>query len=167
MVGDNCIGNFICRAQPQKVLESLIHHADFMKPQSLILLFLFAIIALGCMSPDSAMKSFLNQHSSELVARWGPPQQRMPDGQGGEIWIYSEQRQWTTPGQVNTTAYGTANTYGNVYRNPNGASYYGNSSAYGNATTTFTPAQTRGYAAHRSFFVNGDGIIYRYAWKGL
>src|SRR5207245_2167690 len=94
----------------------------------------------GCISPDAAMKSFMGQPSSELVARWGPPPNRMSDSQGGEIWTYFEQRQVTTPGYANTTVYGTGNTDGNVYRNPYGGTYNANSSAYGNATTTYTPA---------------------------
>jgi len=27
--------------------------------------------------------------------------------------------------------------------------------------------QTTGYTGHRSFFINSEGRIYRYAWKGL
>ncbi len=120
----------------------------------------------GCISPDKTMRSFLGQPSAELVARWGPPQQKMSDGQGGEIWSYFEHRQWTTPGQANTTVTGTSDTYGNIYGNPSGATYQGNTSVYGSATTTYTPPQTHGYTAHRTFFINGDGIVYRYAWKG-
>jgi hypothetical protein len=139
-----------------------------MKRQPLTLLCILALTALsGCISPDKAMKSYLGQPSTELVARWGPPQNKMSDGQGGEIWTYFEQRQWTTPGQANTTVTGTGNTYGNVYGNPYGATYQGNTSVYGSARTTYTPPQTHGYTAHRTFFINGNGIVYRYAWKGL
>jgi hypothetical protein len=139
-----------------------------MKLRPFTLLGLLLIVALsGCLSPDAAMKSFLNQPSSELVTRWGPPQQRMPDGQGGEIWTYFQQRQWTTPGQANTTVYGTGNTSGNIYNNPYGATYQGNTSVYGTATTTYTPPQTHGYTGFREFFINSSGIIYRYSWKGL
>ncbi len=139
-----------------------------MRRASLTLLCLLALVALsGCLSPDAAMKSFLGQHSSELVARWGPPQQKMSDGQGGEIWSYFQQRQWTTPGQANTTFAGTGDSYGSIYGNPYGATYQGNSSFSGNATTTYTPSQNHGYTAHRTFFINSDGVIYRYGWKGL
>jgi hypothetical protein len=119
------------------------------------------------MTPSKAMQSFVGQPSTELIARWGPPQQRTPDGQGGEIWTYFEQRQWTTPGQVNTTAYGTGNSYGNLYGNSYGATYYGNANVQATASTTYTPPQTHGYTAHRSFYINNNGTVYRWAWKGL
>lgn len=139
-----------------------------MKQRSFRFIGLLLIGALsGCITPDAAMKSLLNQPTSELVARWGPPQQRMPDGQGGEIWIYLLQRQWTTPGQVNTTVNGTANSSGNLYGNPNGATYQGNTNVSGTANTTYTPPKTDGYTAFREFFINSSGIIYRYSWKGL
>ena len=128
---------------------------------------LFTALLSGCMTPSTAMQSFVGQPLTELIARWGPPQQRTPDGQGGEIWTYFEQRQWTTPGQVNTTAYGTGNSYGSLYGNPYGATYRGNSSGYATVTTTYTPPETQGYTAYRSFFIDRDGIVYRWAWKGL
>ena len=138
-----------------------------MKRPTLTLLCLIALVALaGCTSPDAAMKSFLGLHSSELVAQWGPPQDKTPDGDGGEVWSYSELRQWTTPGQANITVNGTRNSSGSIYGNPYGATYQGNSSVYGNATTTYTPSQTHSYTARRSFFINSGGVIYRYAWKG-
>jgi hypothetical protein len=139
-----------------------------MKTATILLLSAILMIGLsGCNTPSRAMQRFVGQPSTELIAQWGPPQERISDGQGGEIWIYSEQRQWTTPGQANTTVYGTRTSYGNLYGNPNGAEYYGNSSGQANITTTYTPPQTRGYTAHRSFFIDGNGTVYRWAWKGL
>jgi hypothetical protein len=139
-----------------------------MKTYTLVLIgALFTAALSGCMTPSKAMQSFVGQPSTELIARWGPPQQRTPDGQGGEIWTYFEQRQWTTPGQVNTTAYGTGNSYGNLYGNSYGATYYGNANVQATASTTYTPPQTHGYTAHRSFYINNNGTVYRWAWKGL
>lgn len=139
-----------------------------MKRGPLTFLFILALVtSSGCISPDKAMKSFLGRPATELIARWGPPQQKMSDGQGGEIWIYFEQRHWTMPGWAHTTVRGRGNTYGNIYGKPYGATYQGNSSVYGSATTTYTPAQTHSYTAHRTFFINGEGIVYRYAWRGL
>ncbi len=51
-------------------------------------------------------------YPSLLRWSWGLPQQRMPDGQGGEIWTYFEPREWATPGQATTTTYGTTNASG-------------------------------------------------------
>jgi hypothetical protein len=128
---------------------------------------LFIAVISGCTTPSAAMQRFVGQPSTELIAQRGPPQQRTPDGQGGEIWSYFEQRQWTTLGQVNTAAYATGNSYGNLETNPYGATYYGNANVRAAATTTYTPPQTRGYTAHRSFFIDSNGIVYRWAWKGI
>jgi len=49
---------------------------------------------------------------------------------------------FTTPGHADTAAYGTGYSSGNVYLNPYGGSYSGTSSAYVNASTTYTPPQT-------------------------
>jgi hypothetical protein len=121
------------------------------------------LLPIGCISPGSTMKKFVGHHSSELVALWGPPQQRHSDGRGGEIWVYTADRSWTTPGEANTSLYGGSTTSGNVY----GSNFNRNTTFYANANTTWTPPQTSGYQAHRAFFVNASCIIYRYAWKGL
>ena len=138
-----------------------------MKPLLTALLFLCLLSLAGCIGPDEAMKSFLNHPKADLLAAWGPPNNVMPDGNGGEVWTYFQDRQWTTPGQANTTAYSNGNTYGTAYANPNGATYQGNTSTYGSATTTYTPPQTHNYTARRTFCINSDGIIYRYSWQGL
>ena len=139
-----------------------------MKAYTLVFIGTLLIAMLsGCMTPSKAMQSFVGQRSTELSARLGPPQQKVSNGQGGEAWTYFEQHQRTTPGQVNTTVVGTGNSYGSIYGNANGATYNVNSSAYGAATTTYTTAQTHGYTASRTFFVDGDGIVYRWAWEGL
>jgi len=128
---------------------------------------LIAAVLSGCITPTRAMQALVGKPSTEVIAQCGPPQQRMPDGRGGEIWCYFEERQWTTPGQVTTTAYGTGNTYGNINANVYGATYRGNSTAYAKATTTYTPPQTEGYTASRTFFIDRNGIVYRWAWRGL
>jgi len=139
-----------------------------MKTYTLVMIGALLTAALsGCMTPSKEMQSFVGRHSAELIARWGPPQLRPPAGQGGEVWTYCEPRPWTTPGHVNTTVYGTGNSYGNLYGNPYGATYYGNANVEASATTTYTPPQTHGYTAIRSFFIDSNGIVYRWAWKGL
>lgn len=134
--------------------------------KSILICIVFAILLVGCASPDKVMQSYLDHHYSELVANWGPPHEKMSDGKDGEIWTYYYNRQYTTPGYANTSISGNANSYGNVYRNPYGASYSGNSTVYGNATTTYTPPQVHNVSSRRTFFVNGEGMIYRYAWQG-
>ena len=154
-----------------KTLSNVVHFVQTltnMKQRLFLVLYTLTLALLtGCLTPDRLMKSYMGKPSTELVARWGLPQQKMSDGQGGEIWIYLERRQWTTPGQANTVLTGTGNTYGDIYGTPYGAAYQANTSFQGSATTTYTPAQTHGYTAQRTFFINGSGIVYRYAWRGL
>lgn len=114
---------------------------------------LTALIAslCGCTSIDDVMKSYLGAHRNDLIANWGAPQSVMSDGSGGEIWVYTEGRQWTSPGFAQTNTYGNAYAYGNVYAN----SY-----------TTYSAPQTSTWTVSRTFFINSSGIIYRYAWRG-
>ena len=124
------------------------------------------LLASGCTSIDDVMKSYLGAHRNDVIANWGPPQSVMSDGSGGEIWVYTQNRQMTTPGYSQTNSYGTANTYGNAYANPYGANYYGNTTYNGSSYSTYTPAQTTSWSVSRTFFINSSGIVYRYAWKG-
>ena len=136
---------------------------------------LFLSIALVCLisgcasgpTTDDMMKSWLGHHSSDLVARWGVPQNKVPDGQGGEVWIYSQVWENTSPGSSYTTVQRQGYHSGNAQYNPYGynGSYAGNSTAYGTARTTYTPPQTSTWVSRRSFFVNSEGMIYKYAWQ--
>lgn len=115
-----------------------------------------AFLLSGCASKiNEKMESWMGHHKNDLIASWGPPQDIMDDGQGGEIFIYSNERTYTTPGTSTTNTYGSASAFGNT--------------AYGSATSTthHTPAQTSGYTAQRMFWIDGRGIIYRWSWKGL
>lgn len=87
------------------------------------------------------MESWLGYHESEIIASWGPPQQVTSDGLGGKILIYSSH---VNLGQ----SQGTATT-----------DYLGN--------TRFKMPRDRGYQRARMFYVNSDGFIYSYKWRGL
>jgi len=125
-----------------------------------------SVLFTGCTSIDDVMKSYLGAHRNDVIANWGAPQSVMSDGSGGEIWVYSQNRQMTTPGYSQTNSYGTANTYGNAYANSYGATYQGNTNYNGSSYSTYTPAQTTSWTASRTFFINSSGTVYRYAWKG-
>jgi hypothetical protein len=122
-----------------------------------LLLWLISIALLcGCASTNDIMKSWEGQHQSNLLAKWGPPSQTIADGSGGHVWIYTAQRQFqTAPATATTTMDTTVQNYGNT------------SYGYGRAITTFNPAQTAGWQAYRMFWINSDGVIYRWAWKGM
>ena len=113
-----------------------------MRKVTIALIFLFSLSSItGCASMvNKTMASWMEHDVNDLIASWGPPQQTMSDGQGGQILVYSQARQWTTSGQATTNTYGQANTRGNVY----GGTYRGNTSGTATSTTSYTPAQTHG-----------------------
>ncbi len=104
---------------------------------------------------SETMASWLNNHYSQLLASWGPPQQVFDDGLGGRILNYTMNRQFYFPGtsQTNTTARVTS--YDNYI--------------WGSATsrTVYNPARIYGYTAYRMFWINKNGIIYNWKWQGL
>ena len=108
----------------------------------------FAFTTTGCAARiNRVMSSWQGHHFSNLIARWGPPQQVFDDGYGGRILIWTAQRSYTTSGT--STTYGT--DYGYIWT----------------ARTTYNPAETYGWTAHRMFWINKDGFVYRWAWRGL
>lgn len=119
------------------------------------LVFICGVSLVGCEDISQVMKSWEGHHYGDLIASWGPPQQVFDDGYGGRILIYTQIRQWTAPGQFTTYTTGSATAYDDYI--------------WGSAIseTRYTPPQTYGYRAYRMFWINKDGIIYRWAWKGL
>lgn len=112
------------------------------------LLVLVTVGATGCASRvNKVMDSWMGHHFSELVASWGPPQQTLDDGDGGRIMVWAADRSYAVPGRATTTA----NEYGGMLT----------------AQTTYTPAQTHGWKAYRMFWVDRDGRVYKWAWRGL
>ena len=105
----------------------------------------------GCAVLNKNMASWVGHDSNELIAAWGPPQQVLDAGQGGQIFVYSHDRQWTSPGTAYTT--GSATVSGNY--------------VYGRVTTTYQPPQTHGYAAKRMFWIDRNRRVYRWSWRGL
>jgi hypothetical protein len=113
---------------------------------------LVILLTVGCGEDISqVMQSWIGHSYSELMASWGPPTQVFSDGKGGQIFVYAYNRLWIRPG-VATTAY-SANAYGGY--------------VYGSATTVYSPAYVQGYTAYRMFWIDSDGIIYSWAWRGL
>lgn len=102
---------------------------------------LVAVLSVGCASSiNKKVQSWMGHHQSQLIAEWGPPNQTAPDGAGGTILIYGA---YVNLGQ----------TPGSVYQQDNQVRY--------------TNPQQQGYTRTRMFYVNQDGIIYRYRWQGL
>lgn len=113
---------------------------------------------ISCMTPtkvNTIMESWMGSNESDLIAAWGAPQQVMSDGSDGKVFIYSQQVSYTTPATSYTTGNATGYTYGNT------------TSVYGNTYTTYNPSHTYGYQKQRIFFINSDGRVYRWSWRGL
>ena len=105
---------------------------------------------------NQTMRSWEGAHQSDLIRAWGLPQQVFADGYGGQVFVYTNTRiTGFTPPTSTTYTTGTANIYGNQI--------------YGQATsqTVYNPGMVYGYTAYRVFFINKDGRIYSWSWKGL
>lgn len=123
-----------------------------------VFLFLLSIVFLSsCFTEriNKMMKSWTRAHYGNLIASWGPPQMVFDDGYGGRILIYTTQRVFIAPGKSTTYTTGSATAYDNYI--------------WGSATsnTYYTPSRTYGYTAYRMFWINKEGYIYRWAWRGL
>ena len=87
------------------------------------------------------MNTWVGHHQSELIQAWGPPSQTTSDGNGGSVLIYGGYVDLgQTPGQVYTDGLGNVR-----YTNP----------------------QQNGYSRTRMFYVDANGYIYSWRWKGL
>ena len=105
-----------------------------------LLAVLLCVALTGCVNPSKVMESWQGHHQSELIADWGPPVRTASDGKGGSILIYE--------------------SYRNLGQSPGQARYDG----AGNVT--YTAPQQQGYVRTHMFYVNPQGIIYAYRWRG-
>ncbi len=123
---------------------------------SLLTSIIVATSITGCTAQmNQTMQSWVGHRYSEVVGQWGPPTRVLDDGARGKMMIWEETRSFTSPGYAQTRPYGVFSTSPNVLTPP--PSYQ----------TTYTPPQTSTYTASRTFWVNSEGIIYNWAWKGL
>ena len=105
------------------------------------------VFCAGCMTEqkmNEIMKSWEGSNIDDVIASWGPPSQVIDDSRGGKIMTWTEFRSYTSPGTATTTNYG-----------------------FGTSYTNYTPGQTATWTNSRTFWVDGNGIIYKWAWKGL
>ncbi|HWD20586.1 MAG TPA: hypothetical protein VHB20_15065 [Verrucomicrobiae bacterium] len=124
-----------------------------MKKFFAVLLIVWA--AAGCATTDATMRAFLGESSSDLVAILGRPDQQIPDGQGGEIWVYTEvqtatvEPERTQPGEM----------YGLSSANDPRNAYNGYSARYGRADNNFSHQISR--TVSQKFYINAAHKIYR------
>lgn len=102
---------------------------------------LFGSIGCASLSPGKSMSSWMGSPQSSLIMSWGPPTRSTSDGAGGTILIYEYGR---NTGQIP----------GQAVRNFDGS-------------VSYTAPQATGYIASRMFWVDAQGMIYSYSWRGL
>lgn len=94
------------------------------------------------------MQSWIGAHESQLYLQWGPPTEVYSDGAGGKIVVYTIRRQFVAPGSARTTV--TDYGFGMV-----------------ESRTTYTPPRIHEWSVYRAFWINPQGYIYHWAWRGL
>jgi hypothetical protein len=60
------------------------------------------LVICACMTAKINIESFHGKTKAYLVGRFGPPDAKESDDQGGEIWIYQEKEVFVRPGTVTT-----------------------------------------------------------------
>lgn len=119
---------------------------------TLLLPILLSVSLFGCSyRMNQIMSSWEGNDVDDLIASWGPPTQVLDDGNGGKIFCYQQSGTVYMPGTTTTT--------GNAYR-------YGNQVNY-NEYTSSTPGYAVPVNKYRMFWVNPNGIIYKWSWRGL
>jgi hypothetical protein len=116
---------------------------------------------------NELMSSWMGKDANDLIAAWGPPNQTMSDGNGGQIFVYDQSRTVSLPGSSVTTTNFNANTNGNVYATPGYANYNANTNGSANTYTTYNPPTQININRQRLFWVNSSGTLYRWSWRGL
>jgi hypothetical protein len=96
---------------------------------------------------NKVMASWVGNNGNDLIASWGPPTRVMSDGGGGKIYIYIFDRHSNTPAELVTRE------FDNWFDGKG-------------VRTTYTPSESVGYLAFRTFWINDQNLIYRWAWKG-
>lgn len=101
---------------------------------------------------SAEMESWKGHHVSELIRSVGPPQRIVSDAAGGKIYIWRSEVKIPLA-KEKTERRGTATVIGDTI-------------FYKEKTKT-TPALNIEYDKVRMFWVNSQGIIYHWKWKGL
>lgn len=92
---------------------------------------LLVLLLAGCASTtNKLMVSWVGHTAAELVQSWGAPASVVPDGKGGQVYVW----RWYVD-------LGTNYNYGYAHSN--------------------------GWWRVREFYVNPEGVIYSWRWRGL
>jgi hypothetical protein len=139
---------------------------------SKIVTVIFFLTSQGCVfyqakQIDKELNSLVGQPIAAVVARFGLPTSRFPDGNGGEVWIYEGSTSYSSPGYSNTTSNALVNSYGTASYNRYSTNYTGTAYGSGNSSTFYIPPSHGSYKTIRSFYVSKNGFVTGYQWKGV
>jgi hypothetical protein len=95
------------------------------------------------------MASWVGHTENELIADWGNPTRQVSDDNGGKIFVYEFQRESTSPAVLTTHKC---------------ASWEADCVNGGRAV--YQPSSTSPWTVLREFWIDGDGVIYKWKWKG-
>ncbi|MDA2923759.1 hypothetical protein MYX65_03715 [Acidobacteria bacterium AH-259-L09] len=111
---------------------------------SLLLVVLISNITCLGKRMNKIMDSWMSHSYSDLVSEWGPPSQVLDIGATGNkivVYLYNEET-LIYPGTATAVTTGTT------------------------TNVTYRPPIKLKWTKYRMFWINSDGIIYRWAWKG-
>ena len=100
---------------------------------------------------NGIMASWVGKDVNHLLRAWGPPALVLPDGSGGRIYCFRLGRSHTSSG--------SAYTYHQFHGSPG--------HLQGSSYTTYGPRRTAHWTVSRNFWVNAEGRVYKWEWRGL
>src|SRR3989442_198088 len=112
---------------------------------------LLALLVCSCVHPvrrtNQAMASWQGATSTQLLMSWGPPTQILQDGPL-QVYVYTQTITTTQPATETIVNAGTIARPRPVI-------------------VPLTPATTNSYSKYRMFWIDADGRIVKWSWKGL
>lgn len=116
------------------------------------------LLLQGCVSMSQVMASWEGSTVDQLIESWGPPSQVFGDGKGGHVIVYLESSTYTEPAHSSTR----------TSAQPSSWDGHGRPTSWDvKSETTYTPEQVYTNTSYRLFFVDSDGVITGWKWKGL
>lgn len=157
-------------------MKNLIHSFKIFQITSfrhISILFLvgFCFLIQGCaqfvnaFSSSYGVASMKGKPAAMLVAKYGLPDFKYPDGHGGELWVYQGGASFTRPGTAYTTGNCNVSSSGTAYYNTPTISYSGTAHSSGTSSTIYAPPGEESYSKVSCFFVNKEGVIYNTSFR--
>ena len=129
----------------------------------------FALIFFaGCVATEEmnkTMSTWEGHHVKELLASWGAPTSIASDGLGGQILTYNKSHRVYFP-ESETTDYTSAAIATDSWSEGDSA-LHPSTRTPAHTSTVYTPPESGRASRLRMFWVDSNGRIYRWSWKGV